>query len=470
MTDSRLAAWDTRSCERVHEATLAVLADPGIDVQHERARELLAAAGAQVDGVRVRFPADLVASALASAPRRFLLASRGSHDDLVVEDGRVFFGTGGDCLYTHDLETGERRRALLADVGAFAALTEQLPDLDFVMSMALPQDVPETAIDVTVVAAMLRATRKPLMICATCAPETLAVLRRMAELCGAADSLSIYAMPSPPLKIGEGAADRIIACAELGLPLVWASSPAPGASAPCSRAGTVVAGNADVLAGLVLHQLAAPGAPFVFGSIHTGLSMRTSAMTYSGPEVMAQQQASVELGHHYGLPSFTFGGVSDSKALDAQWAVETAMTLALAALSGGTLLHDVGYVESSFQGSYESIILGDELARYVRTYLRGVSLDDLDFVVEEIRAVGPGGTHLSRPHTRKQHHSLWRPTVIDQWMHDHWEEQGKKTLLDRLRERARDLRERPPAFTLPDDVLDELDECVRTAGGPVRPA
>jgi trimethylamine--corrinoid protein Co-methyltransferase len=470
MTDSRLAAWDTRSCERVHEATLAVLADPGVDVQHEGARALLAKAGAQVDGVRVRFDAGLVERALAAAPRSFLLTSRGGHDDLVVEDGRVFFGTGGDCLYTHDLDSGERRRAQLADVGAFAALAEQLPDLDFVMSMALPQDVPETAIDVTVVAAMLRATRKPLMICATCGPETLATLRRMAELCGSPDSLSIYAMPSPPLKISEGAAGRIMACAELGLPLVWASGPGPGLSAPCSRAGMVVAGNADVLAGLVLHQVARPGAPFVFGGLHTGLNMQTAAMTYSGPDAMAEQQASMELGHHYGLPTFDLGGVSDSKTLDAQWAVETAMTLALAALSGGTLLHDVGYVESSFQGSWESIILGDELARYVRAYLAGVSLDDLDFVVDEIRAAGPGGTHLTRPYTRKHYRSLWQPTVIDQWMHDHWEEHGEKTLLDRLRERAHELRDRPPAFALPDDVQDELDECVRAAGGPVRPA
>ena len=470
MTQSRLANWDTRSCERVHEATLAVLADPGVDVQHEGARALLAQAGAQVDGVRVRIDAGLVERALAAAPRSFLLTSRGGHDDLVVEDGRVYFGTGGDCLYTHDLDTGERRRALLADVGAFAALTDQLPDLDFVMSMALPQDVPETAIDVTVVAAMLRSTRKPLMVCATCAPEALATLQRMALLCGAADSLIVYAMPSPPLKIGEGAAGRIMACAELGLPLVWASGPGPGISAPCSRAGMVVAGNADVLAGLVLHQLVRPGAPFVFGGLHTGLNMRTSAMTYSGPEVMAQQQASVELGHYYGLPSFTFGGVSDSKTLDAQWAAETAVTLALAALSGGTLLHDVGYVESSFQGSHESIILGDELARYVRSYLAGVPLDDLDFAVDEIRAAGPGGTHLTRPYTRTQHRFLWQPTVIDQWMHDHWAEQGGKTLLDRLHDRAEEMSVRRPAFALPDDVLAELEEYVRAAGGPVRPA
>jgi trimethylamine--corrinoid protein Co-methyltransferase len=468
MTDTRLTTWDEASCRRVHQAILAVLADPGVELLHEGARDLLREAGARVEGTRVRFDQALVDRALQSAPRSFVVPSRGGHDDLVVEDGRVYYGTGGDCLYVHDLETGERRRARLSDVTAFASVTEHLADLDYVMSMALPEDVPETDIDVAVVAALLAATRKPLLICATCPPETLAELRAMAALAGAADSLMIYAMSSPPLKMDEKAAGRLMTCAELGIPLIWSGGPGPGISAPCSRTGMVVGLVADVLAGLVLHQLVKPGAPIVLGSLHTGLNMRTSAMTYCSPEIMAEQQASVEMARFYGLPSFTYGGVSDSKDLDGQWTAETAITLALAAVSGGTLLHDVGYVESSFQGSFESIVLGDELARYVRAYLRGVPLDDLDFVVEEIRAVGPGGTHLTRPYTRKQHRAYWQPSVIDQWMHDHWVEEGEKTLLDRLRERARELRELPPAFTLSDDVLGKLDAAVRAAGGPAR--
>ncbi len=466
MSDSRLTTWDRSSCERVHEATLAVLAEPGVEVLHEGARALLAQAGARVDGTRVRLTAALVDGALASAPRSFALASRGGHDDLVVEDGRVYYGTGGDCLYAHDLETGERRRARLSDVVAFAAVTEQLPNLDYVMSMALPEDVPETAIDVTVVSALLRATRKPLLICATCAPETLAELRRMAELCGAADSLAIYAMSSPPLKLDESAAGRLMACAE-NWACRWSGRAAPGPASrrPARGPAWSCSSTPTCWPAWCSTSSRGPGAPIVLGGLHTGLNMRTSAMTYAGPEVQAQQQASVEMARFYGLPSFTYGGVSDSKDLDGQWTAETAMTLALAALSGGTLLHDIGYVESSFQGSFESIILGDELVGYVRAYLRGVSLDDLDLVVDEIRAVGPGGTHLPRPYTRKQHRSLWQPAVMDQWMHDHWAEQGCATLLDRLRERARELKEAPPAFALPDDVLAELDACVRAAGG-----
>ena len=320
MSDSRLTTWGEASCRRVHEAILAVLADPGVELLHEGARDLLREAGARVEGTRVRFDPALVARALESAPRSFVVPSRGGHDDLVIEDGRVYYGTGGDCLYVHDLDSEERRRARLSDVVAFAAVTEQLPDLDYVMSMALPEDVPETGIDVAVVGALLSATRKPLLICATCPPEALAELRDMAGMCGAADSLMVYAMASPPLKMDASAAGRLIACAELGIPLIWSGGPGPGISAPCSRAG--------------------------------------------------------------------------------------------------------------------------------------------------IRAAGPGGSHLARPYTRKQHRTLWQPTVVDQWMHDHWVEQGATTLLDRLRARARELRDAPPAFTLSDEVLAKLDDAVQSAGGP----
>jgi trimethylamine--corrinoid protein Co-methyltransferase len=228
----------------------------------------------------------------------------------------------------------------------------------------------------------------------------------------------------------------------------------------------VVNSNADVLSGLVIHQLARAGAPFVYGGQHTAISMSTSTNLYGAPEIMAQQQAGTEVGRFYGLPTFTFGGCSDAKLLDGQWAAEAAITLALAALTGSTLVHDVGYVESSFLGTHESVVFGDEFAGYVRAYLRGVSLDDLDAAVDEIRAVGPSGDHLGRAYTRAHYRDLWQPSVLDQWMHDHWAAAGEKTLVDRLQEKAAALRELPPAFELGPDVEAELARLVSGATSP----
>ena len=152
MPAARLIVWDDAACWRVHEATLALLEETGVEVRHAGAREQLAEAGARVEGTRARIPAALVDAALQSAPRHFKLrergasggeghARRGELGGLELEDGKSYFGTGSDCVYVTDPDTGERRRSTTADVEGMAALAEKLPNLDFVMSMGLPDDV-----------------------------------------------------------------------------------------------------------------------------------------------------------------------------------------------------------------------------------------------------------------------------------------------------------------------------------------
>lgn len=463
MSTAAVRMWGSDDCERAHEATLAVLADPGVVVQNARARELLAAAGAKVDGSRVSIPATLVKEALETAPRSFPVKSRGGHESLVMEQGNVYYGTGGDCLYIRDLDSGDRRRARLDDVESLAALSERLPGIDFVMSMSLPEDAPEPGTDVAVFAALLRSTCKPLLICPVCTPETMTVLQRMAGLAGEPNSFILYAMSSPPLMHSEEALGRVMACAELTIPVVYSAGACGGFSAPASRSAVVVNSNAEVFTGLVVSQLVKPGAPFILGSTAPSMSMRTSNIVYNSPNTMAMQQALCDLGRHVGLPTFNIGGCSDSKALDGQWAAEAAVSLALAGLAGGTLVHDLGYLESGLQSSHESILFTDELVGYVRAYVGGVPLDDIEAAVDEIRAAGPGGDHLSRPYTRKHFRDFWQPTLLDQRVHDRWQRDGSMGLRDRLAAKARQLRSEPPAFQLDTAVIDELDAITSAA-------
>jgi len=225
----------------------------------------------------------------------------------------------------------------------------------------------------------------------------------------------------------------------------------------------VVESNAEVLSGLVINQLATAGAPFIYGATAPALSMRTTCILYVAPESMAIQQALCDLGRFYDLPSWTIGGSSDSSTLDGQWAAEAADSLTLAALAGSTLVHDLGYLESGLQSAHESIVFTDELVGYVRAYVAGVPLDDLETVVTEIRAVGPGGDHLARAHTRKHYREFWQPSLIDQWAYDHWIADGGKTLNDRLTARARELRSQPPAFEPDPSLVEALDAIVSDA-------
>ena len=198
MPAARLTVWGEDECRRLHEASLEVLAEVGVEVRHDPALELFAAAGADVQGTRVRIPAKLVDAALESAPREFLLKPRGGDTEpLVIRDGEVYFGTGSDVLFVRDPDTGERRRARRADVEGMAALCEQLPGIDFVMSMGLPEDAPREVDDLVQVVDMMRGTRKPLVVSARDG-LVLEAMQEMAVLCGERDSLAIYAMPTAP--------------------------------------------------------------------------------------------------------------------------------------------------------------------------------------------------------------------------------------------------------------------------------
>ena len=464
MTQYRLrtSALDETGCKAVHAATLEVLEKTGVEVQHERALALLAKAGAQVEGTRVRIPAGLVDDALAAVPRSVPLTSRSGAGGLTLEAGPVYYGTGSDCLYLLGSGAKDRRPVSLADVEELAALQEKLPNIDFVMSMAHPHELSAEFAPVAQFAAMLRGTSKPLIMVPELAAD-LDLFYEMAAVCGAADSWAVYAMPTPPLVHGEHSAARLVRCAKLGVPMVYATALLQGATAPASRAGCLVLTNAEMLSGLVIAQLAKPGAPFVYGVAQGAMNARTAHVLYCAPEEMAVQQASADLARYYGLPTFGYGGCSDSLMLDEQWAFEAGMTLLTAAQAGVTLLHDIGYIASGTGSSYESVVVMDELVGWVKAYLDGVTIDAEALAVDEIAAAGPGGTHLARKYTRRHVRDYVMPQLISQDQYDAWASAGGSTLLDRTAQKTRELRESERAYRLEPDALQQLDALVEKA-------
>ena len=277
----------------------------------------------------MRIPGELVEAALAAAPRTWRVPSRpgapgsaGAPDGVLeLADGRSYFGPGSDCLYLRDPDTGERRRITAGDVEGLARVDEQLPELDFVMSMGLPGDVPLAVDDLAAVAAMLAGTRKPLLV----APKdghAVGVVRDMCEVAGEGRSFMIYAMPSPPLLHDGDALGKLVACAELEIPLVYAPSPSCGTTAPRSIPAAVVVGNAEVLSGLVLHQHVRAGAPFVYGAGVGAPDMRTAFDPHGAPEIWLGSQLGADMARFYGLPSFNYAGMTDANLLDEQWSAE----------------------------------------------------------------------------------------------------------------------------------------------------
>ncbi len=467
MNRATFRIWDDDACRRIHEASLTLLARTGIEMKDERARELCAAAGAAVEGSRVRIPSALVDAALASAPRSWTLRPRGGDTaPLELRDGAGYSGSGPDCLYVSDPETGERRRALLADVERAARVAEALPNIDFVMSMALPDDVENEVVDVVQFGAMLRDTRKPIVVSSPFGGETLHTMHAMAAACGEAASFACLAMSSPPLMLDDVACSKTLACADLDIPLVLAPSVSAGAQGPASITACVTVANAEVLAGLVVHQLGKAGAPFLMG-VGTGvMNMQTAVEVYNGPGVWLGNQAQLDVIRWYGLPSWHYTGHSDSKALDEQWALELGIATIMGCFSRATLLHDVGYLESGMQSALEGLVLGDELAGYARAILEELPVDDEAIALAEIEAVGPGGNHLGTRMTRRDHRRYWRPSLIDQNTHERWAAGGRTTLLERVRARLAEILAAEPAFALDaatERALDELSGAGRAS-------
>ena len=459
---AELRVWDDAACERVHDATCTVLAQTGVEVRHPAALELLRQAGA---GVRdTPLPRELVDRAVASAPRTWLLKGRAPDGSLDRElaDGQTWYGTGPDCLYVADPQGG-RRRARLADVEHYAILSEKLANIDFVMSMALPEDVDPERVDLAQLAAMLAGTRKPIVVSSPFGGAPLRVMHEMAATCGEARSLACLTMSSPPLQLDEGALDKLLVGGELEMPVILAPSPSAGSTAPASIPAIVVVANAEVLAGLVVHQLAWPGAPFLYGAGVGVLNMGTMVESYRAPGVALGNQACIDLSRWYGLPSWAFAGDSDSKLFDGQAVAESAMGAVLGELCRATLLHDVGYLESGLQSSYEALVLGDELAGYARAFGEALPVDDDALALDEIVLAGPGGNHLGRPMTRRRYRRFRRSDLLDQSVYERWRAEGASTLEERVADKTRRLLASPPTFTLDETTRRRLGDLVAQA-------
>ncbi len=462
MPKATLTVWSDDDCRRVHEATLQVLAETGIDVRYPPALEVFAAAGGRVDGTRVRLDAPVVAKALASAPRTWTVRSRGRDEALELRNGNTYFGTGSDCLYYRDPDSGLRRRVRMADIEEMAALAEQLPHLDFVMSMGLPEDAPLAVDDLSAVAAMLAGTRKPLMV-ATRNGDVVAAVKEMCAAAGAPDSLMIYAMPAPPLMHDRDGLSKLAACAEHEVPIIWAAAPNAGSTGPRSIAGTAVVGNAETLAGLVYHQQIRPGAPFVFGVGVGAMNMRTAVDAYTAPESPLGQAAQEDLCRWYGLPSFNYGAMSDAKTLDEQFALEYGLTAMAGALPHGTLVHDVGYLESGLQSSCESIVFGNAAIGWAKAFMADVPTTDEALAVGEITDVGPGGNFLARKYTRAHSRDFWYDDLFDHSVYDRWNAAGHLTMLDRVKVRVAALRA-TRAFVADPAALARVAQIMQAAG------
>lgn len=466
-----LRLFTDEQLEAIHRASLEILERPGVRVQDEEAREVLAQAGARVsDGDLVKIPAEVIEKGLETAPARVDLYSRTGELRLQLEGFNSYFGTGSDLPNTLDLATGERRPSSLDDVRAYARLVDALANIDFVMSMAQASDVPVATSDRRSFLAMTENSVKPIVY--TAWDEVgLADIVRMAEtIVGGRQELAArpfllcYLEPTSPLVHSDVVLRKMRLLAEKGLPFVYAPGPIEGASAPVTSAGSLAMANAESLSGIAIAQLWRPGTPVVFGSGSGPMDMRSAVGTYSSPEFMLHCQAMAELAHHrYHLPVWGFSGCSDSKLPDIQAGIESALWILWTALSGANLVHDLGYLESGLTGSFEMVVICDEIVGMVRRLMQGIRIDDETLALDEIDAVGPGGDFLGSAHTMRHFRSIWMPLLFDRNNYHGWLGAGRPEAVRTARARSLELIGSHQCEKLTARVAEELGAIVAEA-------
>jgi trimethylamine---corrinoid protein Co-methyltransferase len=457
-----------KECQKLHWASLEILKRTGARLHHQPAIDLLKKAGASVsDGNRVRIPATLVENALNTAPHEITLYNRHGDPVIAIGDFRSFFGTGSDCLNILDHRTGERRQPLLQDVIEGVTLCDALPNIDFVMCMFLPGDVPRMVADRYQMETMLHFTTKPIVFVTTDLAGCVDAVEMAEAVVGGPTILqqrplaACYINVTSGLQHNEEALQKILYLSSKGLPTTYIPVALGGASAPITLAGNMAIWNAGCLVGLVLSQLNHPGAPFITsGWGASALDMRTTVSPYVEPE---KQFIAQELAHFYNLPMFAFGGFSDSKLADQQANLEAALTLMTNVLSGSHLVHDLGYLESGLTGSLVQLVICDELVSWIKTALMPVEINDETLALDVIDEVGPDGQFIDSEHTLTHFRQRWYPTLIDRNNYDRWIAKGGQDLGQRATAKVEQILAEHKPEPLPTDIQKRLREIVQQA-------
>ena len=455
--------------ERIHAASLEILEHTGVRLFEPRALELLKLKGLVVeDGNRVRIPSNLVEWALSTAPKHTALYNRHGEEAMLLEGNNVFYGTGSDCPNVIDLRNGEHRPGTLQDIVEATTVCDALPNIDFLMSFCIANELNPLIYDRHQMRAMLMYSTKPILFVTLEFAGCVDAIRMAEAVAGGAEVLeskplcACYINVSNALRHNQEALQKLVFMAEKGLPTTYTPVVLRGATGPVTAAGAIALANAGELAGLVISQIVREGTPMILtGGVNDMLDMRTAIDAYSDP---TNRVMLVELAHRYGLPIFGLTGCSDSKLPDQQAAAEAALSILLESLAGAQMAHDVGYLDSGMTNSIEQIVICDEIIAYTKHFMKELEVNDETLALDVIDKIGPDGEFISSPHTLRHFREDWYPKLFERRNYEAWKNAGGKTLRQRAQEKALDILEHHTPEPLPADVQKRIDQIVDQAG------
>jgi len=458
--------------ERIVSEARDVLAKLGVEVNNEHVLALLGDHGARIDADsnRAFLSADVVDKALAAAPGSFRLYDVLGDETHDFSGYNVYFTPGSAAINVLDYETDEIRKPTTADYVKYAKVMSGLGNLASQSTAFIPADVHEKVSDSYRLYLSLLYCEKP-VVTGAFTVEAFEIMKELQLAVRGTDEelrakpLTVFSCcPTSPLKWSDVTSQNVVDCAVAGVPVEFISMPLSGFVAPVTLVGTLVQHTAETLSGLAISQLAAPGAPVLWGGSPAAFDVRYETTPMGAVETQMLDCAYNEIGKHLGLPTQAYISLSDSKRLDAQAGYESGTGAFLAALAGINNVSGPGMLDFESCQSLEKLVLDNEICGAALRLVRGVEPKE-DFpalpIFEELTAEG----HLliaehTRKYLREEHH-FPGPTV-DRANLARWKEEGSLTLRERAHEEVeRHVAEYEPS-RLTDDSKRELSKIMET--------
>jgi len=443
----RLRLLSTENTRQIHTAALTILQDLGMDVRDTDTRKDLLNAGCrEADTGYVLFPEEVVNRALEKIPGKFVLYDRNGNCRVDTSDIHPHFAPGLNAITILDHRTGEHRECLLSDVHEAARVCGKLESLDVASGLGNPSDVPPAEQAMETAKAIMEETEKPFPFIAHNEVEDEEVWEYCAEVAGGWEKLAEkpFALdltgPYSPLELGEEACRRLRFTARKRLPVVCYPAMLPGTTGPVTLDGAIAQSSAEILAGLVVHQLAEPGAPVLTASAILPMDLKTGSIAYGSPEYMLVGFGAVDYFSDLGVPTWIGAGCSDSHVVDTQAASEAGMSMYLAVLAGTSFIHNLGFLSAGKSGALEMLVLTDELAGGVKRFGQGISVTEESLGLDVTRRCYRNHSFMMDDHTlSNMRNAMWEPLLLKRNTQVEWSGAGGVPLEKRIKERVADL-------------------------------
>jgi trimethylamine--corrinoid protein Co-methyltransferase len=426
--------------ESIHQASLTVLKEIGIDFLHDEAKAMLKNIGADVDPAsnRVRFDPALVEAHIGLAPKQFTLHARNPERSVIIGGDYTAFCSVASAPNSFDRDGG-RRPGNHRDFQNFIRLGQSFEQVHVWGGYPVePVDIHASVRHLDALFDMLTLSDKPIHAYSLGRERNLDAIELVKMARGIDDetlerepSLFTVINSSSPLRLDTPMLEGIIQMARRNQVVVLTPFTLAGAMAPVTLAGALTQQNAEALAGLVFAQTVRPGSPFVYGGFTSNVDMKSGAPAFGTPEYMKTAIVGGQLARRYGLP-YRSSNTNAANSLDAQAAYESVFSLWGAIMGGVNLMmHGAGWMEGGLQASFEKFALDADLLGMVADFLRPLVVDEGELALEAMRDVGPGGHFFGTAHTQARYRTAFFAPMISDWRnYETWREAGAPTGYD----------------------------------------